>query len=133
MTILNKIILTFAGGLEAYQYKDRIETKSGKQFKTLKKLIDHYTNEEREKKKKLQEAQDKEKKKLREAQYKERREKEILEENIKAVYHSLPNIKITREEIIKKLYEEEGDIVNTIMELVYNLEEEDDDWWEGVD
>ena len=110
MTILNKIILTFAGDLEAYQYEDRIETKSGKTFKTLKKLIDHYTNEE--KKKKLQE---REKQKKLQA----RREKEILEENIKAVYRTLPNIKFTREQIIKKLDEEEGDIVNTIMELGY--------------
>tara|TARA_B110000211_G_scaffold208299_1_gene244750 strand:- start:158 stop:496 length:339 start_codon:yes stop_codon:yes gene_type:complete len=112
MTILNKIILTFAGDLEAYQHEDRIETKSGKTFKTLKKLIDHYTNEE---KKKLQE-REKQKKLLED---KERREKEILEENIKVVYRTLPNIKFTREEIIKKLDEEGGDIVNTIMELGY--------------
>ena len=119
MTILNKIILTFAGDLEAYQYEDRIETKSGKTFKTLKKLIDHYTNEE--KKKKLQEREKQKKLQEREKQKKlqARREKEILEENIKAVYRTLPNIKFTREQIIKKLDEEEGDIVNTIMELGY--------------
>jgi len=44
MLVLNKIILTFSGDEEAYQYKDYIVTKSGKKFKTLKDFIKYYTN-----------------------------------------------------------------------------------------
>ena len=51
MTFLNKIILTFTTeNIEAYQWTDRIETKHGKIFDTMKDLIKFYTNEEKRRK-----------------------------------------------------------------------------------
>ena len=45
---LNKIVLTFTEeDVEALQYKDKIKTTSGKEFITLKKFINYYTNEEK--------------------------------------------------------------------------------------
>ena len=51
---INKIVLTFTKDKEeAFHYPDKIVTKSGKTFETLKLFIEHYKNEEKERENKL--------------------------------------------------------------------------------
>ena len=51
---LNKLIITFSKGKEeVFHYPDKIVTKLGKTFETLKVFIEHYKNEEKERENKL--------------------------------------------------------------------------------
>lgn len=139
MLVLNKIILTFSGDEEAYQYKDYIVTKSGKKFKTLKDFIKYYTNRKvkaainiqavvrgnllrhsvssqlEEYRLRLESRERRERERT--IKRKEKREKERRETDIKTIMSYIPDI--SREDITKMYDVEECDIVNTMFELGY--------------
>ena len=139
MLVLNKIILTFSGDEEAYQYKDHIVTKSGKKFKTLKDFIKYYTNRKvkaainiqavvrgnllrhsvssqlEEYRLRLESRERRERERA--IKRKEKREKERRETDIKTIMSYMPDI--SREDITKMYDVEECDIVNTMCELGY--------------
>ena len=146
MTFLNKIILTFTTeNIEAYQWTDRIETKHGKIFDTMKDLIKFYTNEEKRRKnilrkekakkhwsrwrenvrdmvKKLTEEKKnnilrKEAEEIRKKKQQQQQQQQQQEKDIKTIRSYFPDLDIKI--ILEMFLKEDGDIVNTMMELGY--------------
>ena len=125
---LNKIVLTFTEkDVEAFQFKDKIKTTSGKEFITLKKFINYYTNEEKKRQEMLRNelyASKEYKEKVRQKYQleQENQRKKYLEDietgkkeqDIKLVMDNVPE-DISRAEIIEMLIREQGDFVNAIM------------------
>ena len=154
MTFLNKIILTFTTeNIEAYQWTDRIETKHGKIFDTMKDLIKFYTNEEKKRRKKEEKRRKnilrkekakkhwsmwrenvrdmvkklteekknnilrKEKEEIRKKKKQQQQQQQQQEKDIKTIRSYFPDLDIKI--ILEMFLKENGDIVNTMMELGY--------------